>query len=302
VGTVGAHVPFVCHLERHVRDPGSLRRPGFVAQRKAEAGVFVLPTEGGFMSEEQGLPRIGDHAPDFSAVTTQHTDFSFSAWQEQHWVVLFSHPADFTPVCTTELVAFAKLYDQFRQRGVKLIGLSVDSIHAHLAWLQNIHEKMGATIPFPMIADADMRVAKLYGMIHPNASSTATVRGVFIIDPKRVIRALVYYPLNAGRNVDEILRLVIALQTTERFACSTPANWQEGEKVVVPPPKTVQEVDRLVAKTEYEQRDFYLVLKDISKPDASKPVEGAVPQPPEAAVSKPAESEPAQPAESAPSS
>jgi peroxiredoxin 2/4 len=259
------------------------------------------------MSEEQGLPRIGDHAPDFSAVTTQHTDFSFSAWQEQHWVILFSHPADFTPVCTTELVAFAKLNDQFRQRGVKLIGLSVDSIHAHLAWLQNIHEKMGTTIPFPMIADADMRVAKLYGMIHPNASSTATVRAVFIIDPKRVIRALVYYPLNAGRNVHEILRLVIALQTTERFACSTPADWQEGEKVVVPPPKTVQEVDRFLANTEYEQRDFYLALKDISKPAASKASEGTVSQPPEATVSKSAEPKPvepetAQPAERAPSS
>lgn len=259
------------------------------------------------MSEEQGLPRIGDHAPDFSAVTTQHTDFSFSAWQEQHWVILFSHPADFTPVCTTELVAFAKLNDQFRQRGVKLIGLSVDSIHAHLAWLQNIHEKMGTTIPFPMIADADMRVAKLYGMIHPNASSTATVRAVFIIDPKRVIRALVYYPLNAGRNVDEILRLVIALQTTERFACSTPADWQEGEKVVVPPPKTVQEVDLFLAKTEYEHRDFYLALKDISKPAVSKPSEETGSQTPEASVSKPAEPESpepetARPAERAPSS
>ncbi len=251
------------------------------------------------MSEERGLPRIGDPAPDFSAVTTQHTDFSFSAWQEQHWVVLFSHPADFTPVCTTELVAFAQLYDQFRQRGVKLIGLSVDSIYAHLAWLRNIHEKMGATIPFPMIADADMRVAKLYGMIHPNASSTVTVRAVFIIDPKRVIRALVYYPLNAGRNVDEIFRLVTALQTTERFACSTPANWREGEKVVVPPPKTVQEVDQALAKTEYEHRDFYLALKDVSKPAASKPAEGAVPTPAVAPVAKPAESKTSQPAESA---
>ena len=253
------------------------------------------------MSEEGGLLLIGDHAPDFSAMTTQHTDFNFSAWQEQHWVVLFSHPADFTPVCTTELMAFAQLADQFRQRGVKLLGLSVDSIHAHLAWLRNIHEKMGTTVSIPIIADADMRIAKLYGMIHPNASSTATVRAVFIIDPKRIIRALVYYPLNAGRNVDEILRLVTALQTTERFACSTPANWREGEKVVVPPPKTVQEVDQSLAKTEYEHRDFYLALKDISKPVASKPVEGVVPKPPEATVSKPSETETAQPAESTPS-
>jgi peroxiredoxin (alkyl hydroperoxide reductase subunit C) len=264
------------------------------------------------MSEERGLPRIGDHAPDFSAVTTQHTDFSFSVWQEQHWVVLFSHPADFTPVCATELMAFARLFDQFRQRGVKLIGLSVDSIHAHLAWLRNIHEKMGVPIPFPMIADVDMRIAKLYGMVHPNASSTATVRAVFIIDPKRLIRALVYYPLNAGRNVDEILRLVTALQTTERFACSTPANWREGEKVVVPPPKTVQEVDQSLANSEYEHRDFYLALKDIAKPAAPKPAEGAVPPSPEAAAPEAAAPEAAapetaepktsQPAESTPSS
>jgi peroxiredoxin 2/4 len=267
----------------------------FPVQCETDTGLLFaeLPTKGGFMSEERGLPRIGDHAPDFSAVTTHHTDFSFSAWQEQHWVVLFSHPADFTPVCTTELMAFAQLSDQFRQRGVKLIGLSVDSIHAHIAWLRNIHEKMGTTIPFPIIADIDMRIAKLYGMMHPNASSTATVRGVFIIDPKRVIRALVYYPLNVGRNVDEILRLVMALQTTERFACSTPANWREGEKVVVPPPKTIQEVDQALAKTDYEHREFYLALKDVSKPASPKPAEETVANSPE--------SEPSQPSENAPS-
>ncbi len=218
------------------------------------------------MSEEHGLPRIGDPAPDFSAVTTQHTDFNFSVWQEQNWVVLFSHPADFTPVCTTELISFARQHDLFRQRKVKLIGLSVDSIHSHLAWVRNIQEKMNVSIPFPMIADADMKIAKLYGMIHPNASSTATVRAVFIIDPKRVVRALVYYPLNVGRNVDEILRLVTALQTTQRFACATPANWQEGEKVVVPPPKTLQEVEKAMAQSDYEHQDFYLALKDISTP------------------------------------
>ena len=218
------------------------------------------------MSEEHGLPRIGDPAPDFSGVTTQHTEFNFSAWQEQDWVVLFSHPADFTPVCTTELIGFARQYDLFRQRNVKLIGLSVDSIHAHLAWVRNIQDKMNVSIPFPMIADADMRIAKLYGMIHPNASSTATVRAVFIIDPKRVIRALVYYPLNAGRNVEEILRLVIALQTTQRYACATPANWQEGDKVVVPPPKTLKDAEQAMAQPDYDLQDFYLALKDVSKP------------------------------------
>ena len=252
------------------------------------------------MSEESGLPRIGDHAPDFSAVTTQHTDFNFSVWQEQDWVVLFSHPADFTPVCTTELMAFARLYDRFRQRNVKLIGLSVDSIHAHLAWVRNIQEKMDVSIPFPMIADPDMKIAKLYGMIHPNASSTATVRAVFIIDPKRVIRALVYYPLNAGRNIDEILRLVTALQTTQRFACSTPANWQDGDKVIVPPPKTLQEVEQAMAHADYEHQDFYLAFKNIPRPpqaaipasvapDVSTPPKKVVPKSPESLATTPVE-------------
>jgi peroxiredoxin (alkyl hydroperoxide reductase subunit C) len=252
------------------------------------------------MSEEYGLPRIGDHAPDFSAVTTQHTDFNFSVWQEQDWVVLFSHPADFTPVCTTELIAFARIHDLFSQRKVKLIGLSVDSIHAHLAWVRNIQEKMNVDIPFPMIADSDMKIAKRYGMIHPNASSTATVRAVFIIDPKRIIRALVYYPLNAGRNVDEILRLVTALQTTQRFACATPANWQEGDKVVVPPAKTLQAVEQNLAKPEYDHQDFYLAFKDISQPpeesipvsaesDAPKTTEEEKPKSTETSGAKPIE-------------
>ena len=242
--------------------------------------------------KKHGLLRIGDPAPDFSAVTTQHAEFNFSAWQEQDWVVLFSHPADFTPVCTTELIGFARQHDLFRQRNVKLIGLSVDSIHAHLAWVRNIQEKMNISIPFPMIADADMRIAKLYGMIHDNASSTATVRAVFIIDPKRVVRALVYYPLNAGRNVDEILRLVIALQTTQRFSCATPANWQEGDKVVVPPPKTLEEVDRALAQSDYEHQDFYLALKD-----ASKPPEATISASAGADVSKAPENETAQSSE-----
>ena len=263
------------------------------------------------MSEEHGLPRIGDPAPDFSAVTTQHTEFNFSVWQEQDWVVLFSHPADFTPVCTTELIAFARLHELFIQRKVKLIGLSVDSVHAHLAWVRNIQEKMNVSISFPMIADVDMKIAKLYGMLHPNASSMATVRAVFIIDPKRVIRALVYYPLNVGRNVDEILRLVIALQTTQRFACATPANWQEGDKVVVPPPKTLQEVEQSMAKPEYDHQDFYLALKDISQPsaanvsasveaEASKAPEQETPKSPETPAEKSAEGNGASATEAAP--
>lgn len=214
------------------------------------------------MSESEGLPRIGENAPDFDAVTTLSQAFGFSAWQEQDWVVFFSHPADFTPVCTTELVEFARRHEDFRKKGVKLLGVSVDSIHAHLAWLANIKEKLGMVIPYPLVADVDMRVARLYGMIHPDASATATVRALFVIDPKRVIRALIYYPMNAGRNVDEVFRLVTALQTVDSASCATPVNWQEGDKVVVPPPKTVEEVEERLSHTDREIKDFYLTLKD----------------------------------------
>jgi peroxiredoxin (alkyl hydroperoxide reductase subunit C) len=216
------------------------------------------------MSETGSLPRIGDPAPDFQAVTTQSGNFNFSAWQEQDWVVLFSHPADFTPVCTTELMEFAQQHEVFRSKGIKLIGVSVDSVHSHLAWLENIKGKMGVTIPYPMVADIDMRVSHLF-VIHPGASTTATVRAVFIIDPKRTIRALVYYPMNVGRNVDEILRLATALQTADRFGCATPVNWKDGEKVVVPPPKTVDEVAERLSHTDREVKDFYLSFKDPEK-------------------------------------
>jgi len=215
------------------------------------------------MGETRGLPRIGDSAPDFGGLTTQASDFNFSVWQEQDWVVLFSHPADFTPVCTTELMEFARQHERFRQKSIKLIGISVDSIHSHLAWLQNMKEKMGVTIPFPLIADIDMRVSSLYGMIHSGASSTATVRAVFVIDPKRIIRALIYYPMNAGRNVEEILRLVTALQTADRFSCATPVNWKEGEKVLDPPPKTVKDVDERLGRSDQESLDFYLTMKEL---------------------------------------
>ncbi len=214
------------------------------------------------MSEAANLPRIGENAPDFYAVTTLSQAFEFSAWQEQDWVVFFSHPADFTPVCTTELVEFARRHEDFRKKNVKLLGVSVDSIHAHLAWLANIKEKLGATIPYPLVADVEMRVAQLYGMLHPEASATATVRTLFVIDPKRVIRALIYYPMNVGRNVDEVFRLVTALQTADNFSCATPVNWQEGEKVVVPPPQTVEEVEERLSHSDREVKDFYLTLKN----------------------------------------
>lgn len=213
------------------------------------------------MSEDAGLLRIGDKARDFIAATTSVREFAFSAWQEQDWVVFFSHPADFTPVCTTELVEFARRYQDFRKKGVKLLGISVDSIHSHLAWLDNMKQKMGVTVPYPLVADADMRVSRLYGMIHPETSSSATVRALFVIDPKRVIRGLIYYPMNVGRSVDEVLRLVSALQATERFSCATPVDWREGDKVMLPPPLTVQDVEKQHYPVQ-ESKDFYLTLKD----------------------------------------
>lgn len=207
------------------------------------------------------IPRIGDPAPDFTAPTT-HGEITFSEWQGDDWVVLFSHPADFTPVCTTELAALAERAPEFRARNVKLLGLSIDSIHAHLAWRENIREKLGVTLPYPIIADLSMAVASRYGMLHPGASQTATVRAVFFIDPKRTVRALVYYPLTNGRSIDEILRVVDALQTSDLHGVATPVDWRKGEKVIVPPPKTETEV-RQRREAGHECIDFYLCKKDV---------------------------------------
>ncbi len=209
-----------------------------------------------------GMPRIGDTAPDFTAETTMGP-ITFSEWQNKNWVVLFSHPADFTPVCSTELTEFAKRSGEFTAKNTKLIGLSIDSIHSHLAWRENLKQILDADIDYPLIADSSMKVARLYGMLHDNASTTATVRAVFVIDPKQVVRALVYYPMNVGRNVDEILRLLTALQTADQYACATPVNWKPGEKVVVPPPRNMKDVKERETHKEYERYDFYLNKKSI---------------------------------------
>ena len=221
--------------------------------------------EGVPMSEviSGAMPKIGEMAPDFSAVTT-HGIIKFSEWQEGKWVILFSHPADFTPVCTTELSEFARRAEEFTKRGCKLIGLSVDSIHSHMAWLQNIKEKLGVEIPYPMIADLDTKVAQKYGMIHPEADTTVTVRAVFVINPERKIQALIYYPLTNGRNIDEIMRLLDSLQTSAKNGVATPCNWRPGERVIVPPPKTVEALRERMARTDMEHIDFYLGFKKLS--------------------------------------
>ena len=226
---------------------------------------MCVPTQLGNRPQPAGetgtIPRIGDKAPDFSANTT-HGEIVFSKWQEDSWVILFSHPADFTPVCSTELSEFSRREEEFTRRNVKLIGTSVDSIHAHLAWRENLTRIMGATIEYPLIADSNMAVARKFGMLHPGESDTATVRALFIIDPARVIRAIIYYPLNVGRNVDEVLRTVDALQTADGNEVACPVNWRPGDPVIVPPPKTEKEVEHR-ATANYDRLDFYLCKKTL---------------------------------------
>ena len=207
------------------------------------------------------MPRIGDMAPDFEANTTQGK-LTFSEFAKEKWVILFSHPADFTPVCTTELSEFARQQDYFTSQNTKLIGLSIDSIHSHMAWVHNVKEKLGVLMNFPIIADIDMHVAKLYGMLQPGESLTAAVRAVFFMDPTRKIRLIMYYPLNVGRNMGEIKRVLLALQTSDENKCAMPLNWKQGDKVIVPPPTTV---DAMLEreKSNYEMTDFYLAKRDL---------------------------------------
>lgn len=210
--------------------------------------------------EYGSMPILGEPAPDFEALTTNGmvklSDF------KGKWLVLFSHPADFTPVCTTEFMAFSSIAEELKSLNVQLMGLSIDSVHSHLAWIRNVKEKMGVDIPFPIIADLDMKVAKKYGMIHPGQSSTAAIRAVFFIDDKGILRAMIYYPLTAGRYMPEIVRLVKSLQATDKYGVATPANWQPGDKVVVPAPKNKAEMEKRLAEG-YECKDWYLCFKKL---------------------------------------
>lgn len=178
--------------------------------------------------------RLGDTAPDFKQDSTEGP-ISFHAWAGDSWVVLFSHPADFTPVCTTELGKTAALASEFAKRNVKPIAISIDPLDSHGKWVSDINETQNTTVNFPILADADKTVANLYDMIHPNASTTATVRSVFIIDPKKVIRATFTYPASTGRNFDEILRVIDSLQLTDSHKVATPVNWKDGDDVVIVP-------------------------------------------------------------------
>jgi peroxiredoxin (alkyl hydroperoxide reductase subunit C) len=208
------------------------------------------------------MPRIGDLAPDFEAVTTIGK-IKFSDYEPGKWKVLFSHPADFTPVCTTEMTGFALRQNEFDALNTALIGLSIDSIHSHLAWVNNVHEKTGVYFQFPIIADLDMKVSKRYGMLQPNESETAAVRAVFFIDAHNKIRLIMYYPLNVGRNMDEIIRSLKALQFSDEHKVAMPLDWQPGDKVILPAPKTLKELEIRNADTTLEKVDFYLAKKSI---------------------------------------
>lgn len=207
-----------------------------------------------------GLPRLNEKAPNFNAMTT-HGPRTLADYQGKY-LVLFSHPADFTPVCTTEFMAFAKRHDEFKALNTEVLGLSIDSIFSHLAWVNTIKEKFGVEIPFPIIDDLSMKVAHAYGMIHPGASDTSAVRAVFVIDDKSVLRAMIYYPLSNGRSIDEILRLVQALQTSDAHGVATPEAWQPGDKVIVPPPKTQAGAAARVEEG-YECVDWFFCKKDL---------------------------------------
>ena len=209
------------------------------------------------------MPRIGDTAPDFEAMTTIGP-LNFSDYGRDHWVILFSHPADFTPVCTTELTGFAQRKDDFEKMNTRLIGLSIDSVHAHRGWVNNVRKNTGVYFDFPIIADIDMKVAKLYGMLQPNESETAAVRAVFFIDPSQKIRLIMYYPLNVGRNMDEIMRSLEALQTADQHKVALPLNWKKGMKVIVPPPKTLDEMETRINDKSVELIDFYLARRSLN--------------------------------------
>ena len=218
------------------------------------------------------MPRIGDKAPEFTAVTTQG-NIHFPADYEGKWVILFSHPADFTPVCTSEFMTFASMEEEFKALNCQLVGLSVDGLYSHIAWLRTIKEKIefrgmkDVEVKFPLIEDITMEVAKKYGMMMPGESSTKAVRAVFFIDPKGVIRTIIYYPLSLGRNFDELKRVLIGLKTADEFGIALPADWRPGDDVIVPTAGSCGTAkDRMEGKEEgVECKDWFFCMKKLAK-------------------------------------
>ena len=208
--------------------------------------------------------RLGDIAPDFTAETTDGP-VTFHDWKQGSWAVLFSHPKDFTPVCTTELGYTAKLKDQFAARNVKVIGLSVDSVESHVKWEKDIEETQGQAVSFPMIGDPDRTVANLYDMIHPNANDTMTVRSVFVIDPVNKVRLTITYPASTGRNFDEILRVIDSMQLTDTYRVATPVNWKDGDDVIIVPALSNDDAKPLFPNGWDEKKPYLRVVKQPNK-------------------------------------
>ena len=225
------------------------------------------------MSEQAySIPLIGDTAPSFKAETTQGV-VNFPADYKGNWVIFFSHPADFTPVCTTEFMTFAKMEPEFAALNCKLLGLSIDSTFSHIAWLRTIKEKIvykgmkDIEVNFPVINDLTMAVSKAFGMLQPKVSTTQAVRAVFIIDPKGIVRAVLYYPSSNGRNMDEIMRLLLSLQMSDEHKVATPANWKPGDDVIVPPPGSCGLAKKAMAAEDADltKLDWFLTLKKCPK-------------------------------------
>ncbi len=225
------------------------------------------------MEQVVPMPRIGDKAPEFKAVTTQG-EINFPADYAGNWVILFSHPADFTPVCTSEFMTFATMEEKFEKANCKLVGLSVDGLYSHIAWLRTIKDKIeyrgmkNVEVNFPLIEDISMNVAKKYGMIQPNEDTTKAVRAVFFIDPKGTIRAIIYYPLSLGRNFDELYRALVAMQTADEFNVATPADWNPGDDVIISPAGNCGVAkDRMEGQDENvdDCKDWFFCTKKLAK-------------------------------------
>jgi peroxiredoxin (alkyl hydroperoxide reductase subunit C) len=237
-------------------------------------------------AEAATMPRIGDPAPAFTAMTTQG-EIDFPGDYSGKWVILFSHPADFTPVCTSEFMTFASMEAEFNAYNTQLVGLSIDGLYSHIAWLRTIKDKMvfrdmkDVEVTFPLIEDITMAVAKKYGMIMPGEDSTKAVRAVFVIDPRGIIRTIIYYPLSLGRNFDELLRVIKALQTADHFSVATPADWRPGERVIVPPAGSCGAAkDRMESPEDgMECVDWFFCTKPISEDEVEAAIRRQVVRP-----------------------
>ncbi len=218
-------------------------------------------------TETARLPRLGETAPDFTAKTT-HGEVRLSDYTGKgKWVLLFSHPSDFTPVCTTEFIEFARRWPEFEALNTQLVGVSIDSIYSHIAWVRDIEQHTGLEVKFPVVADLDQRVARLYGMVHEPTADTATVRAVFIIDPKQRVRTVLYYPMQLGRSIDELLRVVQGLQTVDANGVSCPADWKPGDPVIVPAPATQADAAKRTngGGAGLDVKTWYLSKKDLAQ-------------------------------------